>query len=94
MAGAISSHVGDIRCRKGAELCCLRRVSAWKASRARDEETLSPRRGNGIQSESWDCNHLLRKKLPVSPLSDSLLSAHTPAIFSCLLCSISVPVGV
>lgn len=73
--------MGDIRCREGAELCCLRRVSAWRASRAREKETLSPRRGNGIQSESWDCNHLLRKKLPISPMSSSLLSAHTPAIF-------------
>lgn len=73
--------MGDIRCRKGTELCSLHRVSAWRASRAREKETLSPRHSDGIQSESWDCNHLLRKKLPVSPKSNSLLSAHTPAIF-------------
>lgn len=34
--------MGDIRCRKGAELCSLHRVSAWRDPRAREKETLSP----------------------------------------------------
>lgn len=57
-------------------------MSARRASRAGENEALFPRCGNGIQSESWDSNHLLKKKLPISRTSKQpAVFAHIPAIF-------------
>lgn len=50
--------------------------AAWGASRARKNGEVFRRRGDEIQFESWDCNHLLRTKLPISLTSSSLLPLH------------------
>lgn len=62
----------DVRCRKSRTVLPQQDV-CMESFRARENEALSPRRGNGTQFESWDCNHLLRTKLLISPTSRSLL---------------------
>ena len=84
---------GRHECRKGAGWCSLGRVSAWEASRAKENEAPFPQMsGNWVQFESWDCNPLPQTKRPISsPVSSSLLPLHIlwpffPAFFVLFPC--------
>lgn len=65
--------------------------SAGKLRGPRKMKPFPPRRGNWVQFESWDCNHLLRTKRPITSTSSSLLPLYilrpfSPAFFVLFPC--------